>query len=131
MDLLTEDLLKTMKEAGCDDIFFGIESASQEVLNIIEKRFSVQQAKEVVKMTERIGIKTHCSFIIGLPGESEGMIGFFEETKPSGRALPNILEILPGAALHESGKVLRWGPAHSFCRCYEDSGRDAPQVLQC
>jgi len=105
VDLLTEDLLKTMKDAGCDDIFFGIESASQEVLNIIKKRFSVHQAKEVVKMAESMGIKTHCSFIIGLPRESldslNSMIEFVEETKPSGRALPNLLEVLPGTELYE------------------------------
>ncbi|MCP8305161.1 MAG: cobalamin B12-binding domain-containing protein [archaeon] len=105
VDLLTEDLLKTMKEAGCDDIFFGIESASQEVLDIIKKRFTVQQAKDMVIAAEKIGIRTHCSFIIGLPGESaeslNSMIKFFDETKPSGRALPNILEILPGTELYE------------------------------
>ncbi|MCP8306570.1 MAG: cobalamin B12-binding domain-containing protein [archaeon] len=116
VDLLTEDLLKTMKEAGCDDIFFGIESASQEVLDIIKKRFTVQQAKDMVIAAEKIGIRTHCSFIIGLPGESaeslNSMIKFFDETKPSGRALPNILEILPGTELYEkreeyfSGKPL-------------------------
>jgi len=105
VDLLTEDLLKTMKEAGCGDIFFGIESASQEVLDIIKKRFTVRQAKDMVIAAEKIGIRTHCSFIIGLPGESveslNSMIKFFDETRPSGRALPNILDILPGTELYE------------------------------
>jgi len=105
VDLLDEALLKTMNACGCEDIFFGIESASQEVLDAIKKRFKVQQAKEMVKAAERLGVKTHCSFILGLPGESaeslDSMIEFLEETKPTGRVLPNILDILPGTELYE------------------------------
>jgi radical SAM superfamily enzyme YgiQ (UPF0313 family) len=103
VDLVSEELLRTMKEAGCHDIFFGIESASQRVLNVIQKSFSVQQAKDVVKLAEKIGIRTHCSFILGLPSESpeslDSMIAFCEETKPSGRVLPNVLDVLPGTEL--------------------------------
>ncbi len=103
-DLLSENLLKTMKDAGCDNIFFGIESASQETLGIVRKEFKIDQAREVVKLTEEIGIKTHCSFILGLPGESleslNQMVKFIEEVKPSGRILPNTLDILPGTKLY-------------------------------
>lgn len=103
VDQVSEDLLRTMKEAGCNDIFFGIESASQRVLNMVHKRFSIRQAKDAVKKAEKLGIRTHCSFIIGLPGESakslKGMIDFIDETRPTGRVLPNVLEVLPGTEL--------------------------------
>jgi radical SAM superfamily enzyme YgiQ (UPF0313 family) len=103
VDQVSESLLKTMKETGCRDIFFGIESASQRVLDLVNKRFTVNQAKEAVKKAEQLGIRTHCSFIIGLPGESarslNEMMSFIDETRPSGRVLPNVLEILPGTEL--------------------------------
>lgn len=105
VDQVSEELLYVMKGAGCKDIFFGIESASQRVLDIVRKGFNVQQAKDAVKTAEKLGIRTHCSFIIGLPGESRRslnkMLAFIEETKPSGRVLPNVMEVLPGTELSE------------------------------
>ena len=104
VDQLPEDLIKIMVEAGCNNIFFGIESASQSVLDFIKKGFSVQQARETVKLCEKLGVKTHVSFIIGLPRENceslEEMMRFIDETKPSGRVLPNVLDILPGTDLY-------------------------------
>jgi radical SAM superfamily enzyme YgiQ (UPF0313 family) len=51
-------------------------------------------------------MKTHCSFIIGLPGETveslNKMVEFVQEVKPSARVLPNILDVLPGTELWES-----------------------------
>ncbi len=105
VDLLSEDLLEAMKSAGCGNIFFGIESASQEVLDTIRKGFNIDRAKEVVRLAESLGIKTHCSFIIGLPNETteslNKMVEFIQEIKPSARVLPNILEILPGTEIWE------------------------------
>ncbi len=105
VDQISEELLTAMRDAGCTDVFFGIESASQRVLDTIRKGFTIEQAKTTVKTAEKLGIKTHCSFIIGLPGESkrtlQNMIKFIEETKPSGRVLPNELDILPGTELFE------------------------------
>ncbi len=106
IDLLSEELLETMKDAGCSDIFFGIESASQMVLNTIRKGFQIEQAKVVIKLAEKLGIKTHCSFILGLPGETadsmNSMIEFIGDVKPSGRVLPNVLDILPGTELFKN-----------------------------
>jgi anaerobic magnesium-protoporphyrin IX monomethyl ester cyclase len=106
IDLLSDDLLRTMRSAGCGNIFFGLESASQEVLDAIRKGFSIEKAKEVVKMAEKLGIKTHCSFIIGLPRETveslNEMVEFVDEVKPSARVLPNILDVLPGTELWAS-----------------------------
>jgi len=105
VDQVTPELLSAMRDAGCTDIFFGIESATQRVLDRVRKGFTVKQAKAAVKTAEKLGIKTHCSFIIGLPEETtrtlRNMMKFIEETKPSGRVLPNELDILPGTELAE------------------------------
>jgi len=109
VDLLSEDLLRTMKGAGCNDIFFGIESASQNVLDTIRKGFSVGQARDVIRLTEKTGIKCHCSFILGMPGETvrslDRMAEFVRETRPTGRVLANVLDILPGTELMERRSV--------------------------
>ena len=68
------------------------------------RKNSNQQARETVKLCEKLGVKTHVSFIIGLPRENceslEEMMRFIDETKPSGRVLPNVLDILPGTDLY-------------------------------
>lgn len=105
VDQVNEEILKAMREAGCRDVFFGIESVSQRVLDVVKKGYRVQQARDAVKIAEKLGIRTHCSFILGLPGESKRtlkrMVQFIDETKPSGRALPNLLKIFPGTDLFE------------------------------
>ena len=62
-------------------------------------------AKVAVRTAEKLGIRTHCSFIIGLPRESprtlRRMVQFVEETKPSGRVLPNLMVVFPGTELFE------------------------------
>jgi radical SAM superfamily enzyme YgiQ (UPF0313 family) len=104
-DLLTSKLLAEMKAAGCNNIFFGIESASEKVLKIIKKGVNVNHSKKIVKQAEKLGIKTHCSFILGLPGETaesmDKIIDFIRETNPTGRVLPNILEAHPGTELYQ------------------------------
>jgi radical SAM superfamily enzyme YgiQ (UPF0313 family) len=106
-DMVTSDLLKEMKSAGCDDIFFGIESLSDDVLKIIKKgpNATVKKAIEIVKKAEEIGIRTHCSFILGLPGETvqsmSRIVDFIDEVKPSGRVIPNALVVLPGTELYQ------------------------------
>ncbi|PVX23287.1 MAG: B12-binding domain-containing radical SAM protein [Candidatus Bathyarchaeum sp.] len=105
-DLLSTKLLRKMKEAGCNNLFFGIESASEKVLKIIKKGVSIAHSKKIVKQAEKLGIKTHCSFILGLPGETSeslnDIIKFIKETKPTGRVLPNLLENHPGTELYQT-----------------------------
>jgi anaerobic magnesium-protoporphyrin IX monomethyl ester cyclase len=105
VDQVSEALLKAMKQAGCTDIFFGIESATQNVLDLVQKGFRIEQAKDAVRTAEKLGIRTHCSFILGLPGETvkslRNIVDFVDETKPTGRVLPNRLSILPGSELAE------------------------------
>jgi radical SAM superfamily enzyme YgiQ (UPF0313 family) len=68
--LITKEFLELAATAGVWNIFYGIESGSQEMLDRMKKGITVAEIKRAVKMTHEAGIKTQCSFIIGLPGES-------------------------------------------------------------
>lgn len=70
LDLIDEPLLRAMKKAGCWNIFFGIEAGSQELLDNIKKKMTVQQMAEKVKLVKKVGIEIRGSFMIGLPGET-------------------------------------------------------------
>jgi anaerobic magnesium-protoporphyrin IX monomethyl ester cyclase len=64
------EILSVMKEAGCDSISFGIESGNKEMLKRIKKGITLDQAKRAVASCKKVGLRTHASFMVGLPGES-------------------------------------------------------------
>jgi len=68
--LVTDEYLKIAKRASIWNIFYGIESGSQYMLDRMKKGITIDEIKRAVKMTHKAGITTTCSFIVGLPGES-------------------------------------------------------------
>lgn len=69
-----EDLLRTMKAAGCYQIQYGVESGNQEVLNNAERNTTIEQIKEGFRLTKKAGLEVHGYFMIGLPGETKETI---------------------------------------------------------
>ena len=70
VDTITPEIVKTMAEAGCQAICFGVESGNQEVLDLVKKSSNLAKVKEAMRMTQEVGISALASFIIGLPGET-------------------------------------------------------------
>jgi anaerobic magnesium-protoporphyrin IX monomethyl ester cyclase len=69
-DLLSRELLKEMKAAGCKTIWFGVESGSPRILEKINKGVTIEQTEQAFKMCKEEGIQTACSFLLGIPGET-------------------------------------------------------------
>lgn len=69
-NLMTEEIMYRMREAGCIYIGYGIESGSAKILKNIKKKVTVEQAKNAILMTKKIMGRADCSFIAGLPGET-------------------------------------------------------------
>ncbi|MFA4889811.1 MAG: radical SAM protein, partial [Candidatus Omnitrophota bacterium] len=63
--------LRLMKQAGCWQIWYGIESGSDEVLKADKKNSTVAQAEEAVRLTDEAGISACGFFIVGHPKETE------------------------------------------------------------
>lgn len=70
VDTISRALLQRMKRAGCMLIYYGVESGSQRVLNLMKKRISIEQIVKAIKWTKEVGIEALASFIIGFPGET-------------------------------------------------------------
>uniref|UniRef100_A0A7J2THG1 Radical SAM protein n=1 Tax=Archaeoglobus fulgidus TaxID=2234 RepID=A0A7J2THG1_ARCFL len=71
VDTVDKEMLKEMKSAGCTAIYYGIESASDRILEYYRKRLSLEKAKEIVEITKKLKISVICSFIIGAPIETK------------------------------------------------------------
>ena len=64
------DVLNRMGEVGCVWIGYGIESGSQGILDAMNKKSTVKQAKQAILDTRAAGIFPNTTFIFGYPGES-------------------------------------------------------------
>lgn len=71
IDTVDEALLKEMRSAGCERIYFGIESGCQKILDTIAKGITREQIEKTIKTCKKIGIKTLGFFLIGAPCETK------------------------------------------------------------
>jgi len=68
---LDKKILKKMYQAGCRYLEFGIESGSDRILKIMNKKFSSEEASKILKASYEAGIKNVVNFIIGHPQETK------------------------------------------------------------
>lgn len=68
---LTRKVLEQMHAAGCRYLSFGMESASQHVLDLMQKNVKVENIHRIVNDCSDIGIAVDVSLIVGFPGEEE------------------------------------------------------------
>lgn len=68
------EILKYMADSGCIWIGYGIESGSQKILDAMNKRATVYQAENAIRLTRAAGIHPNTTFIFGYPGETLGTI---------------------------------------------------------
>lgn len=74
VNLMTEELIAEMADAGCILIGYGIESGSQQILDYINKKVTVEQAKNAILLTKKYMGWADCSFMIGYPKETSETI---------------------------------------------------------
>lgn len=70
-DTIDEPLLKRMAEAGCDEIYYGIESGSAAIQKRIDKHLDLGRVREIVAATRAAGIRPVTGLIIGYPFETQ------------------------------------------------------------
>lgn len=113
IDNVDYDLLKTMKEAGCILLRFGVESGSRRIVESLTKSFKKidwnSQAKKIFDYTKELGIASHALLIIGSPTETEQEIQ--ETLKLVKEINPDIMQIhffspYPGSTSYEQLKPM-------------------------
>lgn len=74
VDLVTEEYLRLIKDAGCHTIMFGIETANEDILKKMRKNTKRVQIERALTLARSVGLKTVGTVIIGFPEESEESI---------------------------------------------------------
>jgi len=70
VDNLDEETLKLAKKAGCIQVTFGWESGSQKMLDIYNKKTTVKQNEDSIKICNNVGLLANGTVMIGGPGET-------------------------------------------------------------
>jgi len=71
VDTVDFEMLSVMKQAGCTDLMFGIESGSQRILDFLGKGITVKQIKKAFKAVNKVGINGGMFLMIGIPREKQ------------------------------------------------------------
>ena len=74
VDAIDAGTLEVMREAGCWQIAFGIESGDQGILDTEKKGVTLEEIRHAVRLTAEAGIQARGFFMLGHPGETEGTL---------------------------------------------------------
>ena len=99
------EILQLMKDAGCYEINFGIETLSDDVLEMANKEITIEQMHIAIENAKIAGLKTRLFFMIGLPGQdiniANDIIKFVNETKPDAIDISTFIPF-PGSDIYNN-----------------------------
>lgn len=111
VNIVDTSLLRHMKRCGCRYVGYGVESGSQKILNLMNKRSEVSQNEKAIIETTKAGMYPVVQMIFGYPGEDVSTINetidFFKRagySPPTPFSEPELSLItpLPGTSLYDT-----------------------------
>lgn len=95
-DIMTPEIARKMKKAGCYNVSIGIESANNEILKRIGKGTTIEQISAGIKILKDAGIEIMSQYVIGSPDETlETVKESIAFAKKSGCDYTNFYTVLP------------------------------------
>lgn len=104
---VSKELLIEMKNAGCWQVAYGLESGNQKILNRMKKGITLEQSRNAVMWAKEAGLNVRAFFVLGTPGETLGTI---RDTIEFAKSLPldvvtfYTITLYPGNELFEIAK---------------------------
>jgi len=117
---LTKELLTTMHDAGCEALKFGVESGSRKILDLANRTTQdLGHVKDVFRWCKEIGIRSHGTFMIGLPGETRATVNetfdYLLGISPDSFQV-SVCTPLPGTKYYDMAKET----GHLHAKCWDD-----------
>jgi len=111
VDLLSDELLKEMRLAGCQRLSLGVESGSQRILDAIEKKITPDEILASTELAKKYGIKVRYYMMLGNRGETrasfEETLRFLERARPHEYVF-SCLSIYPGTKDFHAAEKAGW-----------------------
>jgi anaerobic magnesium-protoporphyrin IX monomethyl ester cyclase len=122
-DLMSESTVSALKRAGCTEVWMGVESGSQKILNAMSKGLSLSAVHSARTRLKTAGIRA-CFFIqLGYPGEAwpevTETIQLLRDTRPDDIGV-SLSYPLPGTLFYERvqkqlGTKRNWTDSDDLC----------------
>jgi radical SAM superfamily enzyme YgiQ (UPF0313 family) len=131
VNLINDELLQHMKNAGCSAIKVGIESGNNKILKAIRKGFTIEKALKACELIKQYEIDLHVFFMAGFPTETEKTMKDTEEiikTINCNKGIYSIVTPYPGTEAFDycikEGIIRDWNhilynhqsPENHFCK---------------
>lgn len=109
------DLLKRMRDAGCTGLFYGFESGSPDVLQVMEKKLELKDNYNAARWMHEAGLQTIYQLVLAMPGENHRTVSEtiemvkniteFLPEPPHKRLSINYIQALPGTPVYEYART--------------------------
>ena len=104
VDLMTPETVAALRRAGCEEIWMGVESGSQKILNAMDKGTRVEQISAARQILKEHGIHAGYFLQFGYPGETweeiQETIELVRRTQPDEIGI-SVSYPLPGTKFYE------------------------------
>lgn len=133
VDTADEEMLSTMKLSGMELIQFGVETGSEKILKLYDKKITVESIKKAAAAARRVGLYLSIYLMTGMTGETRGdvkkTIALIRQILP-GDGIVSPVALYPGTRLYEETRQ-RGGISNAVWFTRKESGiflRDEEQV---
>ena len=103
-DLMTRETVADLRRAGCEEVWMGVESGSQQILDAMDKGTRIWQVFEARENLRRHGIRVGFFLQFGYPGETwkeiEKTVELVRDTQPDDIGV-SVSYPLPGTKFHQ------------------------------
>jgi anaerobic magnesium-protoporphyrin IX monomethyl ester cyclase len=131
-DLLSAETARNLKRAGCSEVWMGVESGSQKVLDSMDKGLRVEEVISARSYLKQEGIRA-CFFLqLGYPGETwndiKSTVALLRDTRPDDIGV-SISYPLPNTRFHEQvraqlGQKRNWTDSDDLCVMFKGAYTD-------
>lgn len=131
-DLMTPETVAALKRAGCAEIWMGVESGSQKILDAMDKGLLVEQVHSARENLRQHGIRAGFFLQFGYPGESwqdiQETVALVRETRPNDIGV-SFSYPLPNTKFYELvhrqlGKKQNWSDSDDLCVMFKGAYTD-------
>ena len=112
INCLDKQLIRKMKQAGCQGMNVGLETGDPEILESQAKPgVTLSQLKDITSFSKNVGMKLHFLLMVGLPGETKASL--YQTYKLVQKLTPQSIGITfvtpyPGTPLYFEAKKKGW-----------------------
>ena len=119
VDHVSKELLVKMRDANCQEVFFGVESGCQRILDQVHKKTTIELNEKAIKWAKEAGLFVAVSVVVGYPGETRDSLKqtfeFIRRVKPDDAYL-SVAMPFPGTELRSLVEKMGWKMTSDWAR---------------